>query len=113
MKTGILSLLTQNMFKTSHQYYVYILTSINNKVLYIGVTNNIERRVFEHKNKLVKGFTNKYNVDKLVYFEHYSNINQAIKREKQLKKWKREWKIKLIIEDNADWNDLSKDWFDN
>jgi len=101
------------MFKTSHQYYVYILTSINNKVLYIGVTNNIERRVFEHKNKLVKGFTNKYNVDKLVYFEHYSNINQAIKREKQLKKWKREWKIKLIIEDNADWNDLSKDWFDN
>ena len=81
-------------------------------VLYVGVTNDLERRMFEHKNKLVKGFSSKYNLDKLVYFEQYSNINLAIKREKQLKKWKREWKIKLIVEDNIDWNNLSKDWFE-
>ena len=98
------------MFKTSYQYYVYILTSIANKVLYIGVTNNIERRVFEHKNKLVKGFTNKYNVDRLVYFEQYTNINQAIKREKQLKKWNRQWKIDLINENNPKWKDLAERW---
>ena len=99
------------MFKTNHQYYVYFITNKNDGVLYVGVTNDLERRMVEHKNKLVKGFSSKYNLDKLVYFERYSNVNQAIKREKQFKKWKREWKINLILEKNADWDDLSKEWF--
>ena len=99
------------MFKTNHQYYVYFITNKNDGVLYVGVTNDLERRMVEHKNKLVKGFSSKYNLDKLVYFELYSNVNQAIKREKQFKKWKREWKINLILEKNADWDDLSKEWF--
>ena len=101
------------MFKTNHQYYVYFITNKKDGVLYVGVTNDLERRMVEHKNKLVNGFSSKYNLDKLVYFEQYSNINQAIKREKQLKKWKREWKINLIIEDNDDWDDLSKEWFND
>jgi len=79
-------------------------------VLYIGVTNNLERRIFEHKNKLVKGFSAKYNLDKLVYLEQYQYIEDAIKREKNMKNWKREWKIKLIVKMNSNWNDLSKDW---
>ncbi len=98
------------MFKTNHQYYVYIITNKKDGVIYIGVTNDLERRMFEHKNKLVKGFTNRYNVDKLVYFEQYSNVNEAIKREKQLKKWNRQWKIDLIKENNPKWNDLAKRW---
>ena len=96
------------MLKTKHQYFVYILASKKNGVLYIGVTNDLERRIFEHKNKTVKGFTTRYNVDKLMYFEKYSNINEAIKREKQLKKWNRQWKIDLIEEKNPKWNDLSE-----
>ncbi len=79
-------------------------------MLYIGVTNNLERRIFEHKNKLVKGFSAKYNLDKLVYLEQYQYIEDAIKREKNMKNWKREWKIKLIVKMNSNWNDLSKDW---
>ena len=75
------------MFKTNHQYFVYILASKKNGILYIGVTNDLQRRVFEHKNRVTKGFTSRYNIDKLVYFEEYTNINEAIKREKQLKKW--------------------------
>ena len=67
--------------------------------------------MFEHKNKLIKGFSNKYNLDKLLYFEKHQFIDAAIKREKNYKKWKRDWKINLIIEDNPNWNDLSKDWF--
>ena len=82
-------------------------------VLYIGVTNNLERRMFEHKNKLIKGFSSKYNLDKLVYLEVYQYVEDAIKREKNMKKWKREWKINLILEDNPDWEDLSKEWFKN
>lgn len=65
---------------------------------------------FEHKNRVTKGFTSRYNIDKLVYFEEYTNINEAIKREKQLKKWNRQWKIDLIEENNPDWNDLAADW---
>jgi len=91
---------------------VYIITNKKDGVLYIGVSNNLERRMFEHKNKLVKGFSSRYNLDKLIYFEAYQYISDAIKREKNLKKWKRDWKINLIVEDNADWNDLSEDWFD-
>ena len=92
-----------NMKKT---YYVYILASQRNGTLYLGVTNDLTRRVLEHKYKVIKGFTEKYNVDRLVYYEDYRDIEEAIKREKQLKKWNREWKLKLIEKDNPDWNDL-------
>jgi len=99
------------MFKSIHQYYVYIITNKKDGVLYVGVTNNLERRMFEHKNKLKKGFSSKYNLLQLVYFEEYQFIEEAIKREKNIKKWKRDWKIKLIIEENPNWDNLSKDWF--
>jgi putative endonuclease len=90
------------------QYYVYILTNKSNKVLYIGVTNDLERRMYEHKNKMIDGFTKKYNLTKLVYFEATTNINSAIEREKQLKNWHRDWKINLIEEFNPEWKDLSE-----
>ena len=98
------------MFKTQHQYYVYLLSSKKNGTLYIGVTNDLERRMFEHKNKLVEGFSSKYGLDKLIYFEIYQYVNDAIKREKNMKKWKRQWKINLVEKDNPNWEDLSKDW---
>ncbi|WP_299368290.1 GIY-YIG nuclease family protein [Winogradskyella sp.] len=98
------------MFKAIHQYYLYMLTNKKNGTLYIGVTNDLERRMFEHKNKLVEGFTKKYNLTQLVYFETYQYVNDAIKREKNMKKWKREWKINLIENNNSNWTDLSKDW---
>ncbi len=88
-------------------YYVYILANKNNNVLYIGVTNDLERRIYEHKNKLCEGFTKKYNVDKLVYYEETKNIEEAISREKQLKKWSRTKKINLINTVNKTWRDLS------
>jgi putative endonuclease len=87
-------------------YFVYILASKRHGTLYIGVTNNLARRIFEHKNKLVPGFTKQYNVNKLVYFEEYNDINQALLREKQLKKWYRQWKINLIEDFNPEWKDL-------
>jgi len=90
------------------QYYVYILTNKSNKVLYIGVTNDLERRMYEHKNKMIDGFTKKYNLTKLVYFEATTNINSAIEREKQLKNRHRDWKINLIKESNPEWRDLSE-----
>lgn len=86
-------------------YFVYILTN-NSKTLYVGVTNNLERRLYEHKNKLINGFTKKYNLDKLVYYEVSNDINSAIAREKQLKGWHKEWKINLIEESNPYWKDL-------
>lgn len=89
------------------QYYVYVLTNRTNRVLYIGVTNNLERRIFEHKNKLVEGFTKKYNLDKLIYYEVTNDIQSALEREKQLKNWHRDWKINLIKSFNPMWNDLS------
>ncbi len=93
------------------QYFTYILASKKNGTLYIGVTNNIERRIEEHKNKLNPNcFTSKYDVNLLVYYETFQYINDAIDREKQLKKWNRQWKINLIEEENKDWKDLSKDW---
>jgi putative endonuclease len=91
------------------QYYLYILTNRYNEVLYIGMTNDIIRRIFEHKNKLVEGFTQKYNLTKLVYYEIATDVKSAINREKQLKNWHREWKINLITEFNPEWKDLSKE----
>jgi putative endonuclease len=88
------------------QYYVYILASKKNGVLYIGMTNDLRKRVFEHKNNLVDGFTKRYNVKKLVYFELTNQPRDAINREKRLKKWKRQWKIELIESMNPDWKDL-------
>ena len=88
------------------RYYVYILFSKKNGTLYIGVTNNLIKRIYEHKNKFVEGFTEKYKIDKLGYFEQYSSIEEAIKREKQLKNWKRDWKIALIEQNNSNWEDL-------
>lgn len=74
------------------------------------MSNDLERRVFEHKHKIVEGFTKKYGLDKLVYFEAYQYVNDAILREKQLKKWKRQWKIDLIEEENPTWNNLAREW---
>ena len=99
--------------KTIHQYYVYILASNIRGTLYIGITNDLQRRVYEHKMGIKKGFTQKYGVNQLMYFETFQNIEEAITREKNMKKWKRDWKIKLIEEENVKWIDLSKDWYDD
>ena len=88
---------------------VYIMTNYENTTLYIGVTSNLQRRVWEHKNKVVKGFTEKYNINKLVYYEITDSIKSAIIREKQLKNWHRDWKINLIKEINPEFKDLSLD----
>jgi len=88
-------------------YYVYIMTNKSNKVIYTGITNDLIRRIFEHKQKIVKGFTEKYNCTKLIYYEETNDVNKAIKREKQLKNWHRKWKINLINEHNPKWDDLS------
>jgi putative endonuclease len=87
-------------------YFIYILASKRNGTLYIGVTNDLLRRIFEHKEKKMSGFTKKYAVDKLVYYEESSDVNAAIAREKQLKRWKRAWKLKIIEEFNPNWEDL-------
>ena len=87
-------------------YYDYILASKRNGTLYIGVTNDLKRRVWQHKNNAIKGFTKKYRIHTLAYFEQTTNIISAIQREKQLKKWNRAWKIKLIEKDNSKWEDL-------
>ena len=92
------------------QYYVHILTNKSNRVLYIGVTNNLPRRVYEHKEGLIEGFTSKYNVNKLVYYENTVDIKVAIEREKTLKKWARKKKEWLIEQYNPDWRDLSLDF---
>ncbi|MBC3758780.1 GIY-YIG nuclease family protein [Hyunsoonleella sp. SJ7] len=93
-----------------HKSYVYFLTNKNNTVIYIGVTSNLEKRIYQHKTKALKGFTAKYNCDKLVYFETFSDINDAIAREKQLKSGNRKRKENLINKDNPEWNDLSDGW---
>jgi len=87
-------------------YYVYILASQRNGTLYIGVTNDLVRRVYEHKHDFVKGFTSRYAVHRLVYFEHTQSIDAALTREKELKKWRRQWKIDLIEKSNPEWVDL-------
>ena len=90
-------------------YVVYILTNYNNTTFYIGVTGNLYRRMYEHKNKLVDGFTKKYNLNKLVYFETANSVEAALNREKQLKHWHRQWKINLITEHNPKFKDLFDD----
>ena len=90
-------------------YFVYILTNRTNRVLYVGITNNLARRVYEHRNKLVKGFTQKYNVYKLVYYDYTTNAKDAIAREKQIKGWLRQKKIDLINSVNPSWRDLYQD----
>jgi putative endonuclease len=92
-----------------YSYYVYILASQRNGTLYIGVTNNLIRRVAEHNSGEIKGFTQKYKVNRLVYFEDTNDVNAALTREKQLKKWKRSWKLKLIEGNNPEWRDLYPD----
>ncbi|MFO0703679.1 MAG: GIY-YIG nuclease family protein [Patescibacteria group bacterium] len=87
-------------------YFTYILASKRNGTIYIGITSNLQKRVWEHKNHLVDGFTKKYNVNKLVYYEEYHNVNDAIAREKYLKGKTRQYKISLIEKDNSNWNDL-------
>jgi putative endonuclease len=87
-------------------YYVYIMASKQFGMLYIGVTSNLIKRVYEHKNDLVKGFTNKYHIHNLVYFEVTEDIDNALSREKHLKKWNRAWKIELIEKNNPEWRDL-------
>jgi putative endonuclease len=94
------------MLKT---YYVYILASRRNGTLYIGVTNDLGRRAWEHRKGIVPGFTKKYGVKLLVYYETFDDIDQAIHRETRLKKFKRAWKLNLIEERNADWHDLADD----
>ena len=91
-------------------YYVYLLTNWNNKVMYVGITNDLQRRVYEHKEKRVKGFTEKYNVNKLVYYEQTLDINVALNREKEIKKWRREKKDNLVENTNSSWRDLSEDF---
>jgi len=93
-----------------YNFYVYILTNWNNKVMYIGMTNNLERRLYEHKNKLVDGFTKKYNINKLVYYEHTTDVHAALAREKEIKKWRREKKDNLVASMNPEWKDLSLEW---
>ena len=87
-------------------YWVYILSSQKRGTLYIGVTNSLVRRIYEHKNHMVPGFTSKYNINKLVYVEQFITSEQAIMREKRIKVWKRLWKIELIEKSNPEWNDL-------
>jgi putative endonuclease len=90
-------------------FYIYILASKKNGTLYIGMTNDLIRRVHEHKSGLIGGFTKKYSINKLVYFESTEDVNAAILREKRLKKWKRQWKIELIEKSNPKWRDLAED----
>ena len=93
------------------QYYVYIMTN-SSRTLYTGVTDNLVRRIYEHKNKLIKGFTQKYNITRLAYYEITSNVQAAIQREKQIKGWLRKKKIALIEAANPKWEDLSKEWYE-
>ena len=97
--------------QTRNQYYVYIITN-KSGTLYTGVTNNIKKRVYEHKNKLIPGFTEKYNINCLIYFETFGDVYSAITREKTIKGWLRKKKIELIRETNPDWKDLAEDWYD-
>lgn len=97
--------------KRERHYYVYIMANAGNTTVYIGVTNDVERRVFEHKEKLIKGFTKRYNLTKLVYFEETDDVGAAIAREKELKGWLRKKKNALIHSMNPTWQDLATDWY--
>ncbi len=91
-------------------YYVYIITNNHHTVLYTGFTDDVERRPWEHKNKVYRGFSYRYNCHKLVYYEEFNDAETALHREKQLKRYRRSWKIKLIEEMNPDWRDLTEDF---
>ena len=93
---------------TEKTYFVYLLTNWNHRVMYVGITNDLVRRVYEHKNKVVRGFTEKYHVDKLVYFEQTNAVQSALAREKEIKKWRREKKDALVKSLNPEWTDLSE-----
>ena len=103
--------LKQNYILKDHNYYIYIISNWNNKVIYIGMTNDLERRIYEHKNKIFEGFSKKYNLNKLVYYEYTNDVNAAIRREKEIKKWRREKKNKLIESMNPEWKDLEEEIF--
>jgi len=90
----------------NHNYYVYILTNRQNGTLYIGVTNDLDRRLWQHRHGQASRFTNKYNLHRLIWFEHHTDVSEAILREKRLKKWNRDWKIALIEKTNPNWRDL-------
>ena len=96
---------------TAHNYYVYLLTNRWKNVLYTGVTNSLQRRVWQHKNGAIPGFTKKYNCHDLVYFEIFERVEQAIEREKQIKGWTRAKKNALVNASNPEWNDLAADWY--
>ena len=91
-------------------YAVYIMTNYSQTSFYIGITGNLQKRVWEHKNKFIEGFTKRYNIDRLVYYELTNSVETALNREKQLKRWHRDWKINLIKEMNPQFKDLSMDW---
>ena len=94
----------------SYHYFVYLMTTQNNRVMYVGVTNNLERRVWEHQNGAIEGFTKKYNVKKLVYFEETTDVHAALAREKEIKKWRRSKKNSLVLTVNPEWNDISQNF---
>ncbi|MCK4540226.1 GIY-YIG nuclease family protein [Candidatus Parcubacteria bacterium] len=98
------------MQKKGYNFYVYIMASTSGTI-YIGMTNNLERRVIEHKKGVINGFSKKYSCNKLIYYEHYQYVYDAISREKEIKKWRREKKQKLVAKLNPHWNDLSKELF--
>ncbi len=91
----------------TYSFFVYIMSTENNKVIYVGFSNDVKRRISEYKSHLNSGFTWRYNICKLVYYESFKYVDQAIKREKQLKKWNREWKDNLINKSNPGWNDIT------
>jgi len=95
----------------SRTYYVYIVTN-RSRTLYVGVTNNLKRRVWQHKQGDIKGFTSRYHIDQLVHYELFGDVRAAIAREKQIKHWRREKEIQLIVSDNPQWFDLSDGWYD-
>jgi len=95
--------------RSEWKFWVYIVSSVSAK-LYVGVTNNIDKRIWEHKSGLIEGFSKKYKCTRLVYFETFDDVRVAISREKQLKRWRREKKVKLIESTNPHWNDLSENW---
>lgn len=94
------------MTREDKKFYVYILAKERNSTFYVGVTSNLPKRIYEHKTEVADGFTKQYNIKKLVYFEVFDNAENAIKREKRLKKWNRPWKMRIIEEINPNWDDL-------
>ena len=113
MKNRDIIIITKTLFlnkKPMANFYVYFVTNKKDGTLYTGLSNELERRIPEHKNKVIKGFTAKYNLDKLVYFEEYETYSEAFVRERRLKRWKRQWKFELIEKMNPEWKDLAEDW---